>query len=144
MYFLGDLVNMSLGIRLKKEREKRNWSQLFVAEKIGITNAVLSNYERGVRDPDTTTLKKISNLYEVSIDYLITGENNIFISNTNILLNEVEFEIIEELKKYPIFYHDLAKDPEKKIKELLKLQKARDMFIKEVEKEEAIGTREIE
>ena len=62
---------MSLGKRLKAERERRNWSQIFVAEKIGITNTVLSNYERDYRDPDTDTLKKLADLYEVETDYLL-------------------------------------------------------------------------
>ena len=63
---------MSLGSRLKKERERRNWSQVYVAEKIGITNAVLSNYERDYRDPDTETLKKLALLYGVKTDYLLS------------------------------------------------------------------------
>ncbi|WP_433956949.1 helix-turn-helix domain-containing protein [Cytobacillus horneckiae] len=66
---------MSLGARLKYQREKRKWSQIEVAKKIGITNAVLSNYERDYRDPDTDTLRKLSDLYEVSIDYLVRGED---------------------------------------------------------------------
>ncbi|MFB9988951.1 helix-turn-helix domain-containing protein [Bacillus benzoevorans] len=65
---------MSLGKRLKFEREKRNWSQKFVAGKVGITNTVLSNYERDYRDPDTDTLKKLADLYEVGADYLL-GSN---------------------------------------------------------------------
>jgi len=68
------VIFMSLGTRLKKEREKRNWSQIYVAKKIGITNAVLSNYERDYRDPDTATLKKIAELYEVSVDYHLGHE----------------------------------------------------------------------
>lgn len=67
---------MSLGSRLKKEREKRNWSQVYVAKKIGITNAVLSNYERDYRDPDTATLKKLALLYEVNTDYLLGMTDN--------------------------------------------------------------------
>ncbi len=67
---------MSLGSRLKKERERRNWSQIYVAEKIGITNAVLSNYERNYRDPDTETLKKLALLYEVKTDYLLGITDN--------------------------------------------------------------------
>lgn len=72
---------MSLGFRLKKEREKRGWSQKYIAEKVGITNTVLSNYERDYRDPDTETLKKLADLYEVSIDYLLgrTDEKEISI-----------------------------------------------------------------
>lgn len=62
---------MSLGERLKMEREKRKWSQKYVAEKIGITNTVLSNYERDYRDPDTETLRKLAELYDVPTDYLL-------------------------------------------------------------------------
>jgi transcriptional regulator with XRE-family HTH domain len=62
---------MSLGRRLKVEREKRKWSQKEVAEKVGITNAVLSNYERDYRDPDTETLKRLADLYDVDTDYLL-------------------------------------------------------------------------
>ena len=65
---------MSLGTRLRNEREKRNWSQMTVAKKVGITNAVLSNYERDHRDPDTETLKRLAELYEVTTDYLL-GHN---------------------------------------------------------------------
>lgn len=69
--------------------------------------------------------------FDVSTDYLISGHNNITISGQQINLSEEEYKIFEELKKHPILFHDLAKDPEKKIKELIRLQKARDMFLKE-------------
>ncbi|WP_437831705.1 helix-turn-helix domain-containing protein [Niallia taxi] len=124
---------MSLGSRLKNEREKRNWSQLFVASKIGITNAVLSNYERDVRDPDTSTLKKLADLYEVSTDYLIAGQKKPLVAGTEINLTPQEYKIFEELKRHPILFHDLAKDPEKKIKELIKLQKAKSFFLEDDE-----------
>ena len=70
------VIVMKLGLRLKNEREKRNWSQKYVADKVGITNAVLSNYERDIRDPDTETLRKLSDLFEVSVDYLLGRTNN--------------------------------------------------------------------
>jgi transcriptional regulator with XRE-family HTH domain len=135
---------MSLGSRLKKEREKRNWSQLYVAEKIGITNAVLSNYERDVRDPDTSTLKKMADLYEVSTDYLISGTNDLYIAGNNIQLNDDELKVFEELKKHPILFHDLAKNPQKKIKELIRLQKARDMFLDDDDEDKGNGFGELD
>lgn len=130
---------MSLGSRLKDEREKRNWSQLHVAKKVGITNAVLSNYERDVRDPDTSTLKKLADLYEVTTDYLISGTKNIFVAGKEIDLSPQEYKIFEELKKHPILFHDLARNPEKKIKELIKLQKAKNLFLDNDEEEENSG-----
>ena len=67
---------MSLGRRLNYERTKRNWSQKYVAQRIGITNTVLSNYERDYRDPDTETLKLLAELYEVSTDYLLGRDDS--------------------------------------------------------------------
>lgn len=88
---------MKLGARLKKEREKRNWSQIYVSKKIGITNAVLSNYERGQRDPDTETLAKLAKLYEVSTDYLLGRTDIPFIAE-----NEIR-RIFKEMKCWPDF-----------------------------------------
>ncbi|GKU82694.1 helix-turn-helix domain-containing protein [Niallia sp. NCCP-28] len=130
---------MSLGSRLKNEREKRNWSQLHVAKKVGITNAVLSNYERDVRDPDTNTLKKLADLYDATTDYLISGTKNILVSGKKIDLTPQEYKVFEELKRHPIFFHDLAKNPEKKIKELIKLQKAKNLFLDDDDEEENRG-----
>lgn len=65
---------MSLGKRLKQERERRNWTQKYAAEQSGISHTVLSNYERDFRDPDTDTLKRLAELYDVKVDYLL-GRN---------------------------------------------------------------------
>ncbi|MFS8214765.1 helix-turn-helix domain-containing protein [Paenibacillus sp. S29] len=62
---------MGLGERIKKERMRKGWSQIFFAQKIGIGNNVLSNYERNYRDPDTITLTKMADELEVSTDYLL-------------------------------------------------------------------------
>lgn len=92
---------MSLGKRLKAEREKRRWSQIFVAEKIGITNTVLSNYERDYRDPDTDTLKNLADLYETSTDYLLGLTSNKKIDEDGLpsLSNKDERDIAKELEK---------------------------------------------
>lgn len=86
---------MSLGKRLKHEREKRSWSQKYVAEKIGITNTVLSNYERDYRDPDTETLRRLAELYEVTTDYLLGLTDNQQ-GNINISYDGGGFDIEDE------------------------------------------------
>jgi transcriptional regulator with XRE-family HTH domain len=96
---------MTLGKRLKAERERRNWSQIFVAQKIGITNTVLSNYERDYRDPDTETLKKLADLYEVETDYLL-GRSDFQKSNAN-LLSKDEKDIAKRMEK---IRQDLSED----------------------------------
>lgn len=88
---------MTLGYRLKKERERRNWSQKFVAEKIGITNTVLSNYERDYRDPDTTTLGKLADLYEISTDELLGRSNKLSKKEERDIARDLE-KTLEELE----------------------------------------------
>ncbi|PAD85456.1 hypothetical protein CHH55_23260 [Niallia circulans] len=120
-----------LGDRLKVLRASRKLTQEELAEKIGVTRGTYAHYEINKRQPDYDTLVKIAKFFDVSTDYLISGHNNITISGQQLNLSEEEYKIFEELKKHPILFHDLAKDPEKKIKELIRLQKARDMFLKE-------------
>lgn len=64
-------MERKLGIRLKQERERLGLTQEDVAKRVGITAAALSNYERGIRDPDTELLAKLANVYGVSTDYLL-------------------------------------------------------------------------
>lgn len=135
---------MSLGKSLKNQREKRNWSQKYVAERVGITNTVLSNYERDYRDPDTETLTKLADLYEVSIDDLLgriqgTSYKRVVVAGQEITLTAEDDALFNELKKHPVLFHDLASDPEKKIKELIKLYKMKKMFLGEDEDDEDLG-----
>ncbi|KKB75320.1 MULTISPECIES: helix-turn-helix domain-containing protein [Bacillus] len=63
-----------LGIKLKEAREKKGLKQIEAAKKLGISNGTLSGYERDYRDPDTETLKKMAELYDVSIDELLGNQ----------------------------------------------------------------------
>lgn len=49
-----------LGSRLRKARENTGLTQVQVAQRLGVTNAALSNYERGLRDPDTELLARMA------------------------------------------------------------------------------------
>lgn len=62
---------MSLGDRLRISREKKGWSQVYVSKILDITSQTISNYERNERDPDSSTLNKLAELYDVSADYLL-------------------------------------------------------------------------
>lgn len=61
---------MALQNRLKEARKRMGLSQLEVAKKVGISNAALSNYEIGYREPDLETLKRLAIFYGISIDDL--------------------------------------------------------------------------
>ena len=57
--------------RIKDMREDRDLKQKEVAEYLHCSQQVYSNYELGQRDIPTDILIKLSQLYNVSIDYLL-------------------------------------------------------------------------
>lgn len=63
---------MMVGLRMI--RKKKGYSQLKVAMDLSISREALSYYETGKRSPDVEMLKKLSDYFDVSIDYLIRGE----------------------------------------------------------------------
>ncbi len=60
-------------IYLKTIRKQKNLNQLKVAMDLNISREALSHYENGKREPSLAMLRKMSEYYNVSIDYLITG-----------------------------------------------------------------------
>jgi len=67
--------------RLKMLREEAGLTQKQLAEKLGVSRGTIGMYEIGQRDPDTETLQKLSDIFRVSVDYLLgkTDVRNAFI-----------------------------------------------------------------
>ena len=61
-------------IGLKLIRKQKKYSQLKVAMDLSISREALSYYENGKRSPDINMLVLLSNYFNVSIDFLITGK----------------------------------------------------------------------
>jgi len=61
-------------IGLKEIRKKRNLNQLKVAMDLNISRESLSYYEDGKREPSLALLVQMSEYFNVSINYLITGK----------------------------------------------------------------------
>ena len=68
-----DKVNYMVGLR--EIRIKKGYTQLKVAMDLNISREALSYYENGKRSPDLQMLILMSEYFDVSIDYLITGKN---------------------------------------------------------------------
>lgn len=60
-----------IGERIKLYREDRNMSQKEFAEKIGVSNSRVSNWEQGINRPDVDLLKKICEILNVSPSELL-------------------------------------------------------------------------
>ncbi|NDL68483.1 helix-turn-helix domain-containing protein [Anaerotalea alkaliphila] len=70
---------MTLGKRLRNLREQLNQSQTYVSKMLKITPQAYSQYERDIRMPDAVMLQKLSNYYNVSIDYLLDKQDDSYL-----------------------------------------------------------------
>lgn len=62
-------------VGLKAIRKTKHLNQQKVALDLNISREALSYYENGKREPSLELLKKMSDYFNVSIDYLITGKD---------------------------------------------------------------------
>lgn len=64
----------TIGKRLAEIRKNRNFKQTDLAEKLNVSQQVISNIERGVTAPDIEQLKKFADIYNISLDDLVGRE----------------------------------------------------------------------
>lgn len=64
---------MEFGVKLKKVREENGITQQSLAEKLYVTRQAVSRWECGERYPDLITVKKISEIFNVSVDELLSN-----------------------------------------------------------------------
>lgn len=57
--------------------QKHNVTAYKVAKEAGVTQTALSNWKSGRSTPTTKTLKKIADYFGVTVDYLMTGKDEI-------------------------------------------------------------------
>lgn len=90
--------NMTIGERIRQQREQRNMSQAEFARRMGVTRATVSAWEQGVNLPTASYLVDMARLFRVSSDYLLG------LSSTNALslngLTSQEVGLVYELVNY--------------------------------------------
>ena len=65
---------MTLGEKIQKLRKQRGLSQEALAEKVTVTRQTISKWELGQSLPDLDFIAQLSNIFNVSSDYLIKDE----------------------------------------------------------------------
>ena len=77
-------------IRLKEIRTKKGLTQAQVSKLLDCSTTVYSRYETGDRQPSIEVLISLSQIFNVSIDYIVNNpwnDNNSFAGNKNTLSN---------------------------------------------------------
>lgn len=98
---------MNLGNNLFNARKKSGLSQEIVAEKLGISRQTISKWETDETVPDIYQAKKLSKLYNLSLDELISFDVDIkevedIIKNSNEEVNSKINWTNAWGKKYPV------------------------------------------
>lgn len=68
---------MELGYKLKTLRKKSGYSQQQLAEQLNVTPQAISKWENDKSVPDIMNLVQLSEVYEVSLDYLIKTDKDL-------------------------------------------------------------------
>lgn len=66
--------NLIFSERLKKEREKRGWSQTDLAEEIHVSRQSVSKWETGKNYPSIEIIIELSNLFSITIDEMLKSD----------------------------------------------------------------------
>jgi transcriptional regulator with XRE-family HTH domain len=64
-------MEKNMAIRLTELREKNHLSQTDVANRIGVTPALISAYEKTERNPSIDKLISLADVYHTSTDYIL-------------------------------------------------------------------------
>lgn len=79
--------NHSIGKTIAELRKKKGWTQAELAEKLNVSDKAVSKWESESGLPEILQLPTMASLFDVSIDYLMTGNE----TKKEILMSKAEF-----------------------------------------------------
>lgn len=105
---------MEFSERLKKLRKDSGFTQVDVAEKLGISQPAYASWERGIKKPTQENLVKIAQVLNVSVDYLVgnSEEKSDDLDNIELLFRMNSRGLTDEEKE--IFKKELIEFMEKR------------------------------
>lgn len=106
----------TFGERFKHERKKKGLTQEELAKMFLLQKSSISRYENDKQMPETDLLKKIADFFGVTVDYLLSGNDNNKISRE-------EKELIEAFGSYSRLSDNGKRIIDLMIEELLKKEK---------------------
>lgn len=98
---------MDVGNKLKTARMNCNFTQEFVAEKIGVSRQTISNWETNKTYPDIVSVIALSDLYSVSLDSLLKEDKKMveYLENsTNVVKSRQKLSNLVTILSYMIIW----------------------------------------
>ena len=116
-------MTVETGMRIKKLREHRNYTQQYMADKLDISQNAYSKIENGATKLTVDRLGEIAELLDVPVESILSGEKQIL---------KVENNTIEKFYGYIENLHEENK--EILIKQIEFLQQQNEQLLKTIEK----------
>lgn len=69
-------MRKGLGLRIKQLRKQSKWTQKELAAKIDVRFPQLNKYECGLHAPPVEKLVKIAEVFDTTVDFLLTGNRS--------------------------------------------------------------------
>lgn len=94
---------MNIGIKIKKYRELNKMTQKDVAEILEVEPGTISKYENGTIEPNIESLKRLAEIFNVTVDELVKDEEEFDVTKINLL------EVLREQKEIGLkgnLYHN--------------------------------------
>lgn len=119
----------SFGKRIRTLRKSNKLTQKQLAEKLNLAESTIGMYERDERQPSFTITNNLADFFGVEVDFLLGRNedqqeaNPIEVMGKTVSLSNEEYKVFQEILKSPALFNDLKSDPEKKVKQLIKLWK---------------------
>ena len=110
------MAKHSIGKMIAALRKEQGWTQVDLAEKLNISDKTISKWESEAGYPEFTMLPQLANIFDVSLDYLVTGKKAepkiITMSKAELcaktddisLLNDINYKQTDENNKCLIDY----------------------------------------
>lgn len=85
-----------VGNTIAKLRKKNGMTQNALAQKLGVSDKAVSKWENGLGYPDITLFPVIADLFGISVDYLMMGEEKGITIAGNMIM-----DIVQDIPEYP-------------------------------------------
>lgn len=95
---------MSIGLRIKQARRRRGFSLRDLSDRAGVSHTAISQYERGIKNPGSDTLIRLSRSLDVGLDFFLRpteiGAIEPVYRKQKALKKKEEYQIIEEIRDW--------------------------------------------
>ncbi len=124
-------TNQNLGERIKRLREERNYSQQYLAQKLGVSQKAYSKIETNQTKLSVDSLLKIAEVLETSINKILDTDGNAVYNNFSthngegIVIHKTSSDKVFELYEKLIITKD---------EEIKRLREQGDLLLKAIDK----------